>query len=83
MILAAGTLPPDKDAGDRLVWKAFRACDLVHLRVSNDELRKGFMSGMYALQGRKATWYRASPVHFTTYVWAFAETVLRRLLEGI
>ena len=68
-----------------LKWVSFSDHGPMHLRVGKEELRKGFIQNLYELQGRNGTWYTGAAwsAQFTGVVWAFTETVLGKLLEGL
>jgi hypothetical protein len=50
-----------------------------------DRLESGFIQDLYALQGHKDTWYTGGLwcPDYSSNVWAFTDTVLPKLLEGI
>ena len=80
----AGRLAGAKE-GEKLTWKAFADHGRVPIGVSPKALREGYIQDLYGLQGTRATWYTGSwwTAHFTTNAWAFTETVLPRLVEGL
>lgn len=52
---------------------------------SVEQLKAGFIQDLYALQGHNNTWYTGllwCP-DYSSHVWAFTDTVLPRMLEGI
>jgi hypothetical protein len=80
----AGTLVAPAD-GAELNFAAFADHGAMHLRVTPTELQNGFVQAQYALQGHRSTWYTGAAwsVQFTTILWAYTETVLPRLVEGL
>lgn len=58
---------------------------LMHLRASADDIRNGFIQDLYALQGRRSTWYTGAAwsVQYTTLLWDFNEIVLPKLLDSL
>ena len=52
---------------------------------SVDEFKAGFVQDLYALQGHKDTWYTGGLwcPDYSSNVWAFTDTVLPKLLEGL
>lgn len=81
-MIAAGTLP---QTNGTLSFPAFANHGMMHSRVSADDLRAGFIQQLYALQGRRSTYYTgaAFSAGFSTVLWAFNEELLPRLIEGI
>ncbi|RYP80881.1 hypothetical protein DL769_002259 [Monosporascus sp. CRB-8-3] len=54
----------------------------MHLHVSADSHRKGFFKDLYALQGRRSTWYTGSAFasNFQTVLWEYNEVLLPQML---
>jgi hypothetical protein len=52
---------------------------------SVEQLKAGFVQDLYALQGHKGTWYTGGLwcPDYSSNVWAFTDTVLPKLLEGM
>ena len=52
---------------------------------SVEQLKAGFVQDLYALQGHKDTWYTGGLwcPDYSSNVWAFTDTVLPKLLEGL
>ncbi|PMD46857.1 hypothetical protein L207DRAFT_577699 [Hyaloscypha variabilis F] len=52
---------------------------------SVEQLKAGFVQDLYALQGHKGTWYTGGLwcPDYSSNVWAFTDTVLPKLLEGL
>ncbi|KLU90854.1 hypothetical protein MAPG_09379 [Magnaporthiopsis poae ATCC 64411] len=73
-----------RETGD-VVFAEFACHGKMHPRVSEEELRAGFMTKQVALQGRRSTWYTgaAFSAGFTTVVWEYNNVVLPKLIEGI
>lgn len=86
---AAGTF--DSDDGNTTAsaescdveFKAFVNHNSILWRLPAEDLRAGFMQKLYALQGRRSTWYTGSlwSTDFASNVWAFTDTVLERMME--
>lgn len=59
--------------------------DVVWGGQSAKQLQAGWVSDLYALQGHKDTWYTGSLwcPDYSSNVWAFTDTVLPKLLQGI
>lgn len=57
----------------------------MHLRVSGEELKAGFIQDQYALQGHRSTWYTGAAwsAQFTTVLWAFNDVLLPKMLESM
>lgn len=57
----------------------------MHLRVNASVLRSGFVQDLYALQGRRSTWWTggAWSAQFTTVLWALNEELLPRVVAGL
>jgi len=83
-LIDAGTLPAAKP-GDELNFVAFSDHGAMHLSVSSEELKKGFIQEQYGLQGHRGTWDTGAAwcAQYTTNVWAFTETILSQLVEGL
>lgn len=81
-LIAAGQAAP----GDgNLGWVAFEDHGAMHLRVSADDLKAGFVQDQYALQGRRATWYTgaAFSVQFQTHLWGYNDILLPKLVASL
>ena len=83
-LIRAGTVPRS-EGNINLKWVAFSDHGAMHLRVGKEDLRKGFIQAQYRLQGRKETWYTGAAwsAQYTSLVWAFTDTILGKLVEGI
>lgn len=83
-MIEGGTLPSTEPA-EKLKFTVLGDHGAMHLHVSPKELEDGFMPALYKLQGRNSTWYSGAAwsSQYTTVVWAFTDTVLPRLLEGL
>ncbi|KAF2123053.1 hypothetical protein BDV96DRAFT_561900 [Lophiotrema nucula] len=48
-------------------------------------IKSGFVQKLYALQGRRSTWYTGLTwtAHYSSNVWAYTDTVLPKLLKGL
>ncbi|KAF6816735.1 amine oxidase [Colletotrichum musicola] len=83
-LAAAGTVPSLGD--EPLEIKAWADHGAMHLHVSGDELDAGFVTDLYALQGRKSTFFTggAWSAQFTTILWEFSNRfLLPRLLAEL
>ncbi|KAK0720987.1 hypothetical protein B0H67DRAFT_483686 [Lasiosphaeris hirsuta] len=78
-LVAAGTIPA---ASAKVVFKAWADHGAMHMHVSAAEIRQGFIQKLYALQGRRATWWTggAFSVQFQAVLWAFDDTLLPRIV---
>ncbi|KAK4164784.1 beta-cyclopiazonate dehydrogenase [Cladorrhinum sp. PSN259] len=78
-LVAAGTLP---DNGEELGIKAWANHGPMHAHVSADEIRNGFIQDLYALQGRRGTWWTggAFSVQFQAVLWAFDDILLPKIV---
>ena len=84
-LTASGTFPP-RSSNDRTVeFEAFTNHNSILWRQSTSELRSGIVQDVYALQGRRSTWYTGGlwTQDYTGNVWAFTDTVLPRLLASL
>ncbi|RYP67272.1 hypothetical protein DL771_007361 [Monosporascus sp. 5C6A] len=54
----------------------------MHLHVSAESHRRGFFQSLYALQGRRSTWYTGSAFasNFQTVLWEYNEILLPQML---
>lgn len=79
-LVEAGTLPDS--GGQALRIKAWANHGLMHAHVSADEIRNGFIQKLYALQGRKGTWWTggAFSVQFQAVLWAFDDVLLPKIV---
>ncbi|KAF6804278.1 amine oxidase [Colletotrichum sojae] len=70
-LASAGTIPSLGDEPPQI--KSWADHGPMHLHVSGDELEAGFVTDLYALQGRKSTFFTggAWSVQFTTILWEF------------
>lgn len=77
----AGTLPTK-----HIDFEAFSDHSPLQLRVSSEELRAGFFKKLYALQGRRSTFYTGAAwtTDFTSVVWVFTEAgILPQILATL
>lgn len=79
----AGTLRSVEGAGEMEI-RAWADHGAMHMHVSAEEIRNGFIQRLYALQGRRATWWTggAFSVQFQAVLWAFDDTLLPRIIAG-
>jgi hypothetical protein len=54
----------------------------MHAQASADDIRKGFIQKLYALQGHRGTWWTggAFSVQFQSILWAFDDILLSKML---
>ncbi|KAH6626539.1 hypothetical protein B0J18DRAFT_143314 [Chaetomium sp. MPI-SDFR-AT-0129] len=89
-MIEAGTLPPPPDGDDRkrmveVDFELFADHGHMHSRVSAEELRAGFITDLYSLQGRRNTFWTgaAFSAGFSTVVWEFNKVLLPKVIEGL
>ncbi|KAM5352646.1 hypothetical protein ACJ41O_005368 [Fusarium nematophilum] len=68
-----------------LKFVAFAQHGPMHMRVSAEELRKGFIQDLYALQGLRSTWWTGGAwvAQFQTHLWWYNDLLLPKLTEGL
>ena len=54
----------------------------MHLAVSPEAYRAGFVQDLYALQGQRSTWWTGAAFasHFQTIIWEYNEVLLPKML---
>lgn len=74
----------DADADADLEFVALSDHGPMHLHVSAEDYRAGFVRDLYALQGRRSTWYTGAGFasNFQTVLWAYNEILLPKMLAG-
>ncbi|CAP65549.1 uncharacterized protein PODANS_6_10420 [Podospora anserina S mat+] len=79
----AGTLPDLE--GEEVEFVAWSDHGPGGFGVSAQELREGWMEDMYALQGKRSTWFTGNGIaaDFTTMLWKFNDQMLDRIVEGL
>lgn len=77
--------PTEEDGGSTLEWIVIANHGHMHARVSSEELRKGFITEQYALQGQQSTWYTgaAFAAQFQTSLWQYNDILLPQLVESL
>lgn len=82
-LIETGTVE-DGDIED-LNFAAFVDHGPMHLRARAEEISAGFIQELYALQGRRSTWYTGAAwsVQYTTLLWEFNDILLPKLLESL
>ena len=75
----------DKPVSTKLDFTAFTAHGAMHMRVSADELKKGFIQDLYALQGGRSTWWTGGAwvAQFQTHLWWYNDILLPKLTKGM
>lgn len=82
-LVQSGVLGPTNSSS--LEFVAFENHGAMHLRVSSNDLEAGFIQDLYALQGRRSTWYTgaAFSAQWSTILWAYNDILLPKVVEGI
>ncbi|KAJ6033806.1 hypothetical protein N7444_011577 [Penicillium canescens] len=82
-LVGAGSLP--EASGKGLEWLHFQYHGSVNIRASLEDLKAGFIQEMYSLQGHLSTWYTGAAwsAQLHTPTWAFSDSVIPRLVEGL
>ncbi|KAJ4323262.1 hypothetical protein N0V84_004390 [Fusarium piperis] len=57
----------------------------MHMHVSAEEMRQGFIQDLYALQGLRSTWWTGGAwvANFQTHLWWFNDILLPQVVKGI
>jgi hypothetical protein len=80
-LIQQGVLPP---AGDDEALEIVTLSDHspMHLAVSPEAYRAGFVQDLYALQGQRSTWWTGAAFasHFQTIIWEYNEVLLPKML---
>ncbi|KAH6847792.1 hypothetical protein B0I37DRAFT_151553 [Chaetomium sp. MPI-CAGE-AT-0009] len=83
-LAAAGTVQPQTaDPAKELEFRAWADHGAMHMNVPAQELKSGFIQKLYALQGRRETWWTggAFSVQFQAILWAFDDVLLPKMFE--
>jgi hypothetical protein len=82
-LVSAGSLL--KEGGEGLEWLHFSDHGAVNLRAGLKDLKAGFIQELYSLQGHLSTWYTGAAwsAQLHTPTWAFSDSVIPRLVEGL
>ncbi|KAJ6023567.1 uncharacterized protein N7446_013932 [Penicillium canescens] len=82
-LVGAGSLP--EASGRGLEWLHFQCHGSVNIRASMEDLKAGFIQELYSLQGHLSTWYTGAAwsAQLHTPTWAFSDSVIPRLVEGL
>ncbi|KAK4171096.1 hypothetical protein QBC36DRAFT_368171 [Triangularia setosa] len=82
-MVAAGILPNLED--EEVEFVAWSDHGPGGFGVSAQELREGWMEDMYALQGKRSTWFTGNGIaaDFTTMLWKFNDVLLDKIVEGL
>ena len=80
-MVEAGTLEDDGE----LEFLAVADHGKMHVRISEEDLRAGFVQKQLALQGHRSTWYTgaAFSAQFTTVLWEYNKVLLPEVIKGI
>ncbi|KAJ6457254.1 hypothetical protein C8R45DRAFT_565414 [Mycena sanguinolenta] len=85
LLVSAGTFSPPE--GEEAVAEVVAFTDHTGLgfNQSVEMLQQGFIQKLYALQGQRSTWWTGALwcPGYSSNVWAFTDTILPRLLEGL
>lgn len=81
-LAAGGIVPATADPAAELEIRAWADHGAMHMHVDASELRSGFIQKLYALQGRRETWWTggAFSVQFQSILWAFDDILLPKML---
>ncbi len=81
-LAAGGIVPATADPAAELEIRGWADHGAMHMHVDASELRSGFIQKLYALQGRRETWWTggAFSVQFQAIVWAFDDILLPKML---
>ncbi|EAQ83676.1 hypothetical protein CHGG_10080 [Chaetomium globosum CBS 148.51] len=83
-LMKQGTVQPKTaDPGGELEFRAWADHGAMHMNVPAKELKSGFIQKLYALQGRRDTWWTggAFSVQFQAILWAFDDILLPKMFE--
>ncbi|KAK0726261.1 hypothetical protein B0T21DRAFT_371286 [Apiosordaria backusii] len=82
-MVEVGTLPDLE--GEEVEFVAWSDHGPGGFGVSAQELREGWMEDMYALQGKRSTWFTGNGIaaDFTTMLWKFNDVLLDKIVEGL
>lgn len=81
-MIAAGTLP---ESDGSVEYSIFANHGNMHAHVTADDLRAGFMQELYALQGRRNTYFTgaAFSAGFTTVLWEYNKVLLPKVVADL
>ncbi|KAJ4291257.1 hypothetical protein N0V88_006258 [Collariella sp. IMI 366227] len=81
-LVEAGTLPATADPKGEIEFRAWADHGAMHMNVPAAELKAGFIQNLYALQGRRETWWTggAFSVQFQSILWAFDDILIPKML---
>lgn len=85
-MVAAGTVNlKDNTTRERLEFKYWQPHGLVNAYIDEDDLRRGSVGRINALQGVGGVWWTGAAwsVHLTTGLWGFTDGVLERLVKDL
>jgi hypothetical protein len=79
-LIAVGTLPATTDP-TQLEFRAWADHGGMHMNAAAEEIKKGFIQSLYALQGWKETWWTggAFAVQFQSILWAYDDILLPKM----
>ncbi|KAK9445379.1 amine oxidase [Metarhizium brunneum] len=71
-------------AAEKVHWVAFSTHGPMHARVSVGDVQRGFFQKLYALQGRRSTWWTggAWSVNFQSALWQYDDIIVPMMLRG-
>ncbi|EEU33865.1 uncharacterized protein NECHADRAFT_44535 [Fusarium vanettenii 77-13-4] len=75
----------EASGSSKVKFVAFAQHGPMHMHTSVKEMRKGFIQDLYALQGRRSTWWTGGAwvANFQTHLWWFNDLLLPRVIEGL
>ncbi|RYP18443.1 hypothetical protein DL765_003955 [Monosporascus sp. GIB2] len=81
-LVAGSDAASSAGTGEELEIVAFSDHGPMHWRASAESYRRGFFRDLYALQGRRSTWYTGSAFasNFQTVLWEYNEVLLPQML---
>lgn len=85
MMDSGGALAGGDGSRSSLEFASLKDHGPMHLRVGADELEAGFIQDLYALQGRRSTWYTGAAwsAQFTTVLWAYNDVLLPKIVQDM
>jgi hypothetical protein len=82
-LISAGVL--EEPADKALQWLALEDHGAMHLRVTAEELRAGFIQKQSGLQGHRSTWWTGAAFssQFQTSLWKFNDILLEKIVADL
>jgi hypothetical protein len=86
-LIAEGTIESAAPEGPvpEVTYAVFSNHGHMHAQVTADDLRDGFFKKLYALQGKRNTWYTGAAFSsgFSTILWEYNKVLLPKVVEGL